>query len=123
MVSPWGGSRHRSWASDTVIFGIVFVIVLIVTVIVDQLNGPDAPPPVYLTGLVGAASAALFGAVGSDKNKRERELTRDVRVAGETGDRAEAKADTLAEFARAEHPGHHELAEPPITDTPGGGPT
>lgn len=117
------GPRYRTWASDTVLFGIVFVIVLIVTVTVDTLNGA-APPPVYLTGLLGAASAALFGAAGSDKSKREAEIADDARVArsrateiGATADRAEAKADTLAELARTEHPEHRELDEPPMTES------
>lgn len=78
-------SRHSSWTSDTVIFGIIFVIVLIVTVLTDQLNGPD-PAPAYLTGLLGAAGAALFGAAGSDKSKRDREVSA-------TATRAESKAD------------------------------
>lgn len=116
------GPRHRTWASDTVIFAIVFAIVLIVTVTVDTLNGPD-PAPVYLTGLLGAASAALFGAAGSDKSKREAEIADDARVAktrateiGETANRAEAKADTLTQLARSEHPEHRELDEPPMTE-------
>lgn len=122
-MAPWTGPRRWTWASDTVVVGAVLVILVIITAVVDQLNGPDTPPPVYLTGLVGAASAALFAAMGSDKGKREAELTRDVRVASETGNRAEAKADTLAGLARAEHPEHRELDEPPITDSADGGAT
>lgn len=115
-------SRHTSWASDTVIFGVIFVIVLIATVLTDQLNGAD-PAPAYLTGLLGAAGAALFGAAGSDKSKREAEIAADARIARrgatetrETANRAEAKADTLRDLAKAEHPEHHEFDEPPLID-------
>lgn len=124
MGSPWSGPRHRSWASDTVIFAAVFVIVLIVTVAVDQLNGPE-PAPVYLTGLLGASAAALFGAAGSDKSKREAEIAADAAIAKSratdisvVADRAEAKADKLTELARSEHPNHEELDEPPMTEGP-----
>lgn len=112
------------------IFGVVFVIILIVTATADQLNGPNQPAPVYLTGLLGAASAALFGAAGSDKSKREAEIADDARIAKsratetrETANRAEAKADTLVSLARSEHPEHTELDEPPITDPADGGST
>lgn len=124
-MTAWNGPRHRSWASDTMIFAVVFVIVLFTNVITSWLT--HAPPPSYLQGLLGASSAAFFGAAGSDKNKREAEIADDARVAktrateiGATADRAEAKADTLAGLARAEHPEHHELDEPPITDSEGG---
>jgi hypothetical protein len=122
MVNPWHGPRHRSWASDTVIFAVVFLIVLIVTVTVDQLNGPE-PAPAYLTGLLGAAGAALFGAAGSDKSKREAEIAQDAAIAksratdiNETAVRAEAKVDKLAELARVEHPDQEGLNEPPMTN-------
>jgi hypothetical protein len=85
MGSPFTGPRHRSWASDTVIFGVVFVIVVVITALADYLNGP-ADPPAYLVGLCGAAGSALFGAASSDKGKREREI-------GATATRAESKAD------------------------------
>jgi hypothetical protein len=121
MTSPWSGPRHRSWASDTVIFAVVFLVVLIVTVTVDATNGP-APAPAYLTGLLGAAGAALFGAAGSDKSKREAEIAADAAVArmmasdtNDTAVRAEAKADKLAQFARTEHPENKQLDEPPMT--------
>jgi hypothetical protein len=82
---PWSSPRHRSWLSDTVIFGVVFVIVLAITAISDLLNGA-ADPPAYLVGLCGAAGSALFGAASSDKAKREKEVSA-------TADRAESKAD------------------------------
>lgn len=121
MTNPWNGPRHRSWASDTVVFAVIFVIILFTTVLVAQLS--HQPPPTYLQGLLGASSAALFGAVGSDKSKREREISDEQLIArlratdiSEVADRADAKADKLADLARSEHPGHAELNRPPITD-------
>jgi hypothetical protein len=81
----WAGSRHRSWASDTAIFGVVFVVVLAITALTDYLNGP-ADPPAYLIATLAAASTALFGAASSDKGKRDREVSA-------TATRAESKAD------------------------------
>jgi hypothetical protein len=83
--SPFSGPRHRSWASDTVIFGVVFVITVAITAVSDFLNGP-AEAPAYLVGLCGAAGSALFGAASSDKSKREKEVSA-------TAERAESKAD------------------------------
>jgi hypothetical protein len=82
---PWSGPRHRSWASDTVIFAVIFVVVLGITAVSDYLNG-SADPPAYLVGLCGAAGSALFGFASSDKNKRDKEVSA-------TAIRAEAKAD------------------------------
>lgn len=111
LNSPREGPRHRSWASDTVIVAIVFGISLLATVLTDATNGPDKDAPAYLIALVGASSAALFGAVSSDKGKREKEIAADTRTAlnrtqatNETAVRAEAKADELVKFARSEHP-------------------
>jgi len=101
--SPFHGPRHRSWLSDTVIFAAVFVIVLLATVITDILNGP-ADPPAYLVGLCGAAGSALFGAVSSDKSKREREIIVDAAVAKDRSLRTEQRVDALVEFAANEHP-------------------
>jgi hypothetical protein len=61
------------------------VVVLLVTVLTDILNGP-IDPPAYLVGLCGAAGSALFGAASSDKAKREKEVSA-------TAIRAESKAD------------------------------
>lgn len=120
-MAPWTGPRHRSWASDTMIFAVVFLVILFVTVITSWLT--HSPPPAYLTGLLGASSAALFGAAGSDKSKRESEIAEDALIArlradvtGATADRAEAKADKLTQLARAEHPDHQELDEPPMNE-------
>lgn len=125
-MAPRNGPRHRSWASDTVILGGLFLVILMVTVITSWLSGQ--PPPSYLQGLLGASSAALFAAVGSDKSKREREIADEQLIAriratdiSATADRAEAKADQLVKLAKAEHPDHAELDEPPITDHGGGG--
>lgn len=85
MGHPWNEQRHRSWLSDTVIFGVVFVFTVGITVTVDILNGP-VDPPAYLVGLCGAAGSALFGAASSDKAKREKEVSA-------TATRAESKAD------------------------------
>jgi hypothetical protein len=85
MGSPFTGPRHRSWASDTIVTAVLFVIVLFTTVITDFLNGPQ-PAPTYLTGLLGASATAFFAAASSDKNKRDREISA-------TASRAESKAD------------------------------
>jgi hypothetical protein len=77
--------RHNTWRSDTVIFAVVFVIALAVTALTDYLNGL-ADPPAYLIATLAAASTALFGAVSSDKGKRDRDVSA-------TAIRAEAKAD------------------------------
>lgn len=89
----------------------VFAISLAATLVTDWANGPNKEAPAYLIALVGASSAALFGAVSSDKGKREREIEADAKTAmtrataiNETAVRAEAKADELVKFARAEHP-------------------
>lgn len=111
MTNPWNGPRHRSWASDTVIFAVVFIVILIITVVTDALNGPDVAAPAYLTGLLGASATALFGAAASDKSKREAEIAADTKRANtratsinETAVRAEAKVDHLIELAKIDHP-------------------
>lgn len=142
MVHPWNknSGRHRSWASDTIVSAVLFVILLITTVVVDQLNGP-AEPPAYLTGLLAASGLALFGAAGSDKAKSNRETsdkadradrrTTDTNI---TAVRGEAKVDEIIELLREARP---DLAdrlpsrlldpepdvEPPaqVTDKPPGG--
>jgi hypothetical protein len=85
MTSLLRRPRYRTWASDTVIFAAVFVVVLAITALSDYLNGSD-DPPAYLVGLCGAAGSALFGAASSDKSKRDREVSA-------TATRAESKAD------------------------------
>jgi hypothetical protein len=86
MVRKWAyGKRHESWASDTVIFGAIFVGTLALTVVVGIFSG-SAGPPAYLIGALGAAGSALFGAASSDRTKRERDVS-------DTADRAESKAD------------------------------
>jgi hypothetical protein len=110
MNAPWDGPRHRSWASNSVVSGIVLVIILLATVITDWLNGPE-PPPTYLTGLLGLAAGSFFGAVGTDKGKREREMETDIETAksravdvNETAIRAETKADRAVELIKDKHP-------------------
>lgn len=110
MTDPRTGPRHRSWASDTIITGVLLLVVLLTTVIVDYLNGP-APAPAYLTGLLGAAATAFFAAAGSDKNKRDAEIARDTQRANtratsinETAIRGEAKADQISEALKRDRP-------------------
>ena len=121
MVHPWKGPRHRSWASDTVVTAVLFVILLAATIWTDMNNGP-AEPPAYLTGLLGAAGAALFGAAGSDKNKREREIAHDASTAkrrtltlNEDQIRNEAKIDALLKLVKEQHP-HVDIPDPLIPD-------
>lgn len=83
-MAPWEGPRHKSWASNTVISGIALAFLLICTLVSDYF----AEPPTYLVGLLGTAAGAFFGAVGSDKAKKEAEVSR-------TAKRAEAKADAV----------------------------
>src|ERR1700742_3897658 len=105
---PWQrGKRHESWLSDTYVTAALFLIILLATVITDALNGPNQSAPAYLTGLLGASGAVLFGAAGSDKSKRDREVS-------DTADRAEAKADKLAEVAERQHPETHDELHPPF---------
>lgn len=97
MVSPFQGERHRSWLSDTVIFAAAFVVVLGITALSDYLNGPG-DPPAYLVGLCGATGSALFGAVSSDRNKREREIVADAVVAKQVAVDTNSKMDDLVKF-------------------------
>lgn len=142
MGHPWDNPRHRSWASDTVVTAVLFVILLITTVIVDSTNGP-ADPPAYLTGLLGAAGMALFGSAASDKRKSNREIRDDAaeakaeaRVAkqrnltlNEDIIRTERKTDALGRLARRNHP-EEDIPDPLIDfpprlnddDVPGGEP-
>lgn len=120
MTHPWKGPRYQSWASNTVLSGLALVVILITTVIIDMTNGADSPPT-YLTGLLGVASGAFFGAVGVDKGKREKELEQGLQTVknrtednNETALRAELKADILAEIAHMEHPNLTRQIPPPL---------
>lgn len=121
MNAPWNGPRYQSWASNTVLSGIVLLILLGVTVAVDALNGPE-PPPTYLTGLLGLAGGAFFGAAGSDKSKRESDIAKDAQTAktrmidvNETAIRAEDKADKIGKIVADEHPrSAHAIPDPLI---------
>lgn len=101
MGTPWSGPRHRSWASDTVITGGILLALIVTTSLIDALVGE---PPTYLVGLLGTAAGAFFGAIGSDKSKREREIERRSTAASRQAGRAERKADLVAEVASEEHP-------------------
>lgn len=114
MTNPWDGPRHRSWASNSVLTFFVLVICIVATVITDYLG----EPPSYLVGLLGTAAGAFFAAVGSDKQKRDIEVAEDAKTAKDVAARAEAKADTLAEIAVADHPEVETLPSPPFGDTP-----
>ncbi|AXN53289.1 membrane protein [Mycobacterium phage Thonko] len=93
MTAPWNGPRHRSWASNTMLAFYALIVCLIATVATDLVG----EPPTYLVGLLGTAAGAFFGAIGTDKQKREDETR-------ETAERAERKADALGDIARHEHP-------------------
>ena len=114
MTNPWDGPRHRSWASNSVLTFFVLVICIVATVITDYLG----EPPSYLVGLLGTAAGAFFAAVGSDKQKRDIEVAEDAKTAKDVAARAEAKADTLAEIAVADHPEVGTLRCPPFGNTP-----
>lgn len=121
MVSPWKGPRHQSWASNSVLAGIALFVILVATVIVDQLNGPSEPPPTYLTGLLGLAGGAFFGAVGSDKSKREADTAHDAATTknrmlslNEDIIRTEAKTDNLGRITKANHPDQADQIDPPM---------
>lgn len=92
-MAPWKGARHRSWASDTAIAGAILAVLLIATGVADVLGEPSN----YLIGLLGTATGTFFGALSTDKAKRDAEIARSAR-------RAETKVDALAEVAKREHP-------------------
>jgi hypothetical protein len=93
---------------------ILLLVCLIATVIVD-LNGE---PPNYLVGLLGTAAGAFFTALGTDKSKREADVSTTARRAEATADRAEAKADaadTRADAAEKRETGqsqHRDQSDP-----------
>lgn len=107
MTNPWDGPRHKSWASNTVLTFILLLVCIAATVISDVFG----EPPNYLVALLGTAAGAFFAAIGSDNAKRAGEVK-------DTADRAEAKADRLAEVAAEEIPkAAHVLEEPPFDTT------
>lgn len=87
----------------------VLLLVCIVATVVTDVIGE---PPTYLVGLLGTAAGAFFTALGSDKQKRDVEVREVAVEAKVVADRAETKADTLAEVAERDHPG--ELPKPPF---------
>lgn len=117
-------NRHNTWLSDTAIVAVLFGMILIATVVTDWLNGPNEAAPAYLTGLLGASGAVLFGAVGSDRDKRRQDVDaadrRRVVEVKDTAERAERKADALGKVAELEHPEASEHLHPPFEsgDTP-----
>lgn len=121
MGSPFSGPRHQSWASNTIISLIAFVFTVGLTAAADYLNGP-ADPPAYLVGLCGMAGSALFGAVSSDKSKRDREIVADVETARKRSATTERRVGALEDFATSEHPEHADkipsASEPPNDPPP-----
>lgn len=89
---------------------VVLIVLLVITLISDHYG----EPPTYLTGALGTAVGALFAALGSDKGKREADVRDTAQAAQVTADRADAKADKLADVAAHEHP---EVA-PVVKDEP-----
>lgn len=100
MALGVNGPRHRSWASNTVISGIMLALLIVVTVWIDS----SGDPPDYLVGLLGTAAATFFGAIAGDKAKKDAEVER-------TASRAEAKADAIVEAVEHEMPGTAARAE------------
>lgn len=96
----------------------IMLLVLIVATVISDYFGE---PPNYLVGLLGTAAGAFFAAISSDKQKRDNEVSSTAQRADETAKRAEAKADTLGEVARQEHPEVADRIEPPQDTTGGGG--
>ena len=92
-MAPRQGPRHRSWASDTNL-SIVFAAVIVVGYIVWELVG-EAPQGMIT--LVGVAGGALFGALSGDKRKRDDDTERTAERAAATAERAEVKADMVAD--------------------------
>ncbi|ASZ73441.1 hypothetical protein SEA_ROY17_16 [Mycobacterium phage Roy17] len=93
MTSPWGGPRHRSWASNTMLTFLLLVVCIIATVVTDYFG----EPPNYLVGLLGTAAGAFFAAIGSDQQKKAADLAQTATEASTSA----ARAETTAE--RAEH--------------------
>lgn len=97
-MAAWGkGPRHRSWASNSNIFGLSCLVVLIIYTAM-WFASPTHDVPVEIKALVGIAGGAWFQGITTDKRKRDD----DVR---NTANRAEAKVDRLTDVAEAEHPG------------------
>jgi hypothetical protein len=70
----------------------VLIVLVIATVVTDILG----EPPTYLVGMLGSAAGVWFGAMGSDKQKKDADTAATATAAQATAERAEAKADTLA---------------------------
>lgn len=89
----------------------VLIVLVIATVVTDMIG----EPPTYLVGMLGSAAGVWFGAMGGDKQKRDAEVVKTVEHAQATANRAEAKADVLAEAT--DHP---EVAAVDPNDAGGG---
>ncbi len=77
-MAAWSGPRHRSWGRDTNLTA-VFAGAVVVGYVVWELVG-EAPQG--MVTLVGLAGGALFGAVSSDKKKRDRDTAAEGRESG-----------------------------------------
>lgn len=93
MEHPWKGPRYRSWASDRFISGAVLLALVIVVGVTDIFGEPSS----YLIALLGTAAGTFFGAISSDKAKRDADVAHIAR-------QAKRKADDLEDVARKEHP-------------------
>lgn len=93
MNAPWKGPRYRSWASDRFISGAVLAVLMIATGVADVFGEPST----YLIGMLGTAAGTFFGALSSDKAKRDADVA-------QVAEQAKRKVDELETVARREHP-------------------
>lgn len=100
MALPLNGNRHRQWNSNTNITIFIGVIVWITYLTWSGFG----VPPAQLQVLAGMSSAAVFGALGDDKRKKDQ----DVEV---TAHQALDKADKLIEESAARGEGPNNAAE------------
>lgn len=96
-MHPWRGPRYRSWASDRFIAGAVLAVLLVATGVADHFGEPSG----YLIGLLGTATGTFFGALSSDKAKKDAEVA-------QVAEDAKRKVEELETVARREHPDAYE---------------
>lgn len=108
-MAPWAGPRYRSWASDTIVAGAILAVLVIATAVVDAFGEPST----YLIGLLGTATGTFFGALSSDKAKRDAEVAR-------IAQQAKNRVEELETFARQEHPQAYDQQMPNHGDAESG---
>lgn len=86
--------RSQTWTKPTVLMTLVLLSLVLATVITNIVIGEA---PTYLTGLLGTAAGAWFAAIANDKKKFDAAVSQAADNAQTTANRAEAKADTLAD--------------------------